>query len=60
LALDEFSLQILKIVVIELKLALERSIGDPSSLTQQLQDLLEHSIEVHDRSYVFAIELIRR
>jgi hypothetical protein len=43
LALNEFSLQILKIVVIELKLTLERSIGDPSSLTQQLHNLLEHS-----------------
>jgi len=48
----------IKIVVIELKLALERSIGDPSALTQQLQNLLEHSIEVHFLSDLWPTKMV--
>jgi hypothetical protein len=31
-------------------LALERSVRDPTALTEECQDLIEHGIEVHYRS----------
>src|SRR5712691_4277652 len=43
----EFDGQILKEHIIELKLALERPIGDPSALAEQLHHLVEYRIKVH-------------
>ncbi len=45
--LDNFSFQILKICLIKIELALQRPIGDPLMLLEDLQDPLEYVIEVH-------------
>src|SRR5215471_21046914 len=45
--LNDFGLQILKICLIKIKLALQRPIGDPLMLLEDLQDSIEYVIEVH-------------
>src|SRR5262245_22138025 len=45
--LDDFGLQILNICRIKIELALQRPIGDPLMLLEELQDPLEYVIEVH-------------
>jgi hypothetical protein len=45
--LNDFGLQILKICLIQVELALQRPIGDPLMLLEDLQDPLEYVIEVH-------------
>src|SRR5215510_589723 len=49
LGFDEFILQHLKGLVIELELKLQRSVGDPSSLPQKGHDLIQHVVKVHLR-----------
>ena len=48
---DELNLQILKVVIIELKLTLEGPIGDPLPLAQEVTDLvlgLDHQVGILD------------
>jgi hypothetical protein len=44
---NELNLQILQVVIIELKLAFECSIGDPLALAQESYHLIKESIKVH-------------
>ena len=48
--LDDFGLQILKICLIQIELALQCPIGDPLMLLEEFQDPLEYVIEVHHHS----------
>jgi hypothetical protein len=48
--IEEFGSEIGEGLVVQLKLALERSVRDPTALTEECQDLIEHGIEVHSRS----------
>jgi hypothetical protein len=45
--IEEFGGEIGEGLVVKLKLALERSVRDPTALTEECQDLIEHGIEVH-------------
>ncbi|MDQ3831707.1 MAG: hypothetical protein M3361_20915 [Candidatus Tectomicrobia bacterium] len=47
--LNNFHLQIVEVGVIEVKLAFERSVRDTAALAQQREDLIQHSIKVHER-----------
>ena len=47
--LDEFHLEIVKVRVIKVKLALERPVGDAAALAEQRKDLIQHRVKVHDR-----------
>jgi hypothetical protein len=47
--LKHFHLQIVQGGVIEVKLALERPVRDTAPLAQQHEDLIQHSIKVHER-----------
>ena len=38
-----------RVCVIQVKLSLERPVGDPSTALQQLDDLVDHRKEVHHR-----------
>src|SRR4029453_5648754 len=49
LGFDEFILQHLKGLVIQLELKLQRAVGDPSSLSEERQDLVEHCVKIHHR-----------
>ena len=49
LGVDEFVLERLEGLVIQLELELEDAIGHPAALAQQLLDLLQHLIKVHRR-----------
>jgi hypothetical protein len=44
---NELNLQILQVVIIELKLAFKCSIRDPLALAQEIHDLIKDSIKVH-------------
>jgi hypothetical protein len=45
--IEEFGSEIGEGLVIKLKLALERSVRNPTTLTEECQDLIEHGIKVH-------------
>ena len=45
--IEEFGDEIGEGLVVKLKLALERSVRDPTALTEECQDLIEQGIEVH-------------
>ena len=47
LALNEFGLHVLQIVVIEVELALERTIRHPLPLTEHVNHLIEDGVKVH-------------
>jgi hypothetical protein len=47
LTVDEFNLEVLKGLVIELELPLERAIGDTTALAQQRAYLIHHRDKVH-------------
>ena len=47
LDLDEFFLERRELVVVKVKLHLERAIGSTATLLQEDDDLVEHSIKVH-------------
>jgi hypothetical protein len=49
-SIEEFGCEIGEGLVVQLKLALERSIRDPTALMEECQDLIEYGIEVHSRS----------
>ena len=44
---NQLNFQILQVVVIELKLALECPIGDPLPLTEEVKNLIEEGVKVH-------------
>jgi hypothetical protein len=52
--IEEFGGEIGEGLVVQLKLTLERSVGDSTALTEECQDLIEHGIEVHYRSSLSA------
>ena len=47
--LNDFHLQVIEVRVIEVELALERPVRDAAALAEQRQDLVQHSVKVHDR-----------
>jgi hypothetical protein len=47
--LNDFHLQIVEVRLVEVELALERPIGDAAALAKQRQDLIQHSVKVHER-----------
>jgi hypothetical protein len=48
--IEELGCEIGESLVVQLKLALERSVRNPTALTEECQDLIEHGIEVHSPS----------
>jgi hypothetical protein len=44
---DELGFQILKDIIIQIELTFERTIGHATSLAQERQRLIDHTIKVH-------------
>jgi hypothetical protein len=49
LGVDEFLLEGLQGVVIQVKLEFERPVGDASSLSKEFHDLVKHCVKFHHR-----------
>jgi hypothetical protein len=47
LGIDEFVLERLDRIIVQLELQLQDPIGDPSAAPEQLDDLVDHCKEVH-------------
>jgi hypothetical protein len=44
---EELFLEDFQVLVVQVKLQLESAVGNPATLSEQLQYLIEHGIEVH-------------
>jgi hypothetical protein len=47
--LNDFHLQVVEVRIIKVELTFERPVRDTPSLAEQREDLIQHSVKVHDR-----------